>query len=409
MATTAGDHGRAPHRSEVITVYATGLFQGLSLVAFPAAAIVLTSAAGYGLPKSRYGLLFLPQVVMAIAGSLALPALAHRFRLKQVLLAGLVADSIAMGLLAGSYPLHADAAAYPMLLLATAALGLGFGLTLGSISTYAGAFLPGRRAVALTSLNVLLGLGTALSPFLIAIFTDLGRWWYLPLLAAGGLVVLIVAAAVQPMSVPGASGHQGRARVPGLFWLFAAALVIYGIAETMFGNWGTTLLVGRGIKPAAANEALAAFWAAVTIGRLLIALVSGKIHSTRMYVVLPWAIGAALLLAPAARSAGAGLGLFALGGLACSGFFPMTVGYGESTFPSIVELAAGWLIAAYQLGYGLAAFGAGALQNVLPLAAVFRLTAVPVVAMAVLAAIIVRRSGAEPGHHRGTTGQAGPP
>lgn len=69
----------------------------------------------------------------------------------------------------------------------------------------------------------------------------------------------------------------------------------------------------------------------------------------------------------------------------------MTVGYGESTFPSIVELAAGWLIAAYQLGYGLAAFGAGALQNVLPLAAVFRLTAVPVVAMAVLAAIIARR------------------
>ena len=39
----------------------------------------------------------------------------------------------------------------------------------------------------------------------------------------------------------------------------------------------------------------------------------------------------------------------------------MTVGYGESTFPGIVELAAGWLIAAYQLGDGLAAFGAGAL------------------------------------------------
>jgi predicted MFS family arabinose efflux permease len=302
----------ATHRGEVITVYAIGLFQGLSLVAFPAAAIVLTSAAGYGLPKSRYGLLFLPQVVLAIAGSLALPALADRFRLKRVLLAGLVADSVAMGLLAASYPVHADAAAYPMLLLATAALGLGFGLTLGSISTYAGAFMPGRRAVALTALNVLLGLGTALSPFLITIFTDLGGWWYLPLLAAAGLV-------------------------------------------------------------------------------LLTALVSGKIRSTRSYVVLPWAICAALLLAPTARSAGAGIGLFAFGGLACSGFFPMTVGYGESTFPSIVELAAGWLIAAYQLGYGLAAFGAGSLQSVLPLATVFRLTAVPVVAMAALAVIIARR------------------
>jgi MFS family permease len=388
---TAPPTSAATHRGEVITVYAIGLFQGLSLVAFPAAAIVLTSAAGYGLPKSRYGLLFLPQVVLAIAGSLALPALARRFRLKRVLLAGLIADAVAMGLLAGSYPVHADTAAYPMLLLATAALGLGFGLTLGSISTYAGAFMPGRRAVALTALNVLLGLGTALSPFLIAIFTDLGGWWYLPLLAAAGLVVLIAASLVQPMSVPGAGARPGRARIPGLFWLFATALVIYGIAETMFGNWGTTLLVGRGIKPAAANDALAAFWAAVTIGRLLIALTSGKIRSTRSYVVLPWAICAALLLAPTARSAGAGIGLFAFGGLACSGFFPMTVGYGESTFPSIVELAAGWLIAAYQLGYGLAAFGAGSLQNALSLATVFRLTAVPVLAMAVLAVIIARR------------------
>ena len=60
--------------------------------------------------------------------------------------------------------------------------------------------MPGRRAVALTALNVLLGLGTALSPFLIGIFTDLGGSWYLPSLAAAGLVVL---------------------------------------------NWGTTLLIGR--------------------------------------------------------------------------------------------------------------------------------------------------------------------
>jgi predicted MFS family arabinose efflux permease len=381
----------AATRREVVTIYAIGLFQGLSLVAFPAAAIVLTSRTGYDLSRSRYGVLFLPQVVLAIAGSLALPALAHRFRLKQVLLAGLVADAMAMSLLAASYPLRADAAAYPMLLLATASLGLGFGLTLGSISTYAGAFMPGRRAVALTALNVLLGLGTALSPFLIAVFTDLGQWWYLPLLAVAGLVVLIMASLAQPMGIPVANGRPGRPRIPSLFWLFAAALVIYGVAETMFGNWGTTLLVSRGMKPASANEALAAFWAAVTVGRLLIALVSGKIRSTRIYVALPWAICGALLLAPAAHSAGAGIALFAFGGLACSGFFPMSVGYGESTFPSIVELAAGWLIAAYQLGYGLAAFGAGALQNVIPLSAVFRLMALPVVAMAVLAAVIARR------------------
>ena len=384
-------------------MYVIGLFQGLSLVAFPAAALVLTSASGYDLSQNQYGVLFLPQVVGAIAGSLALPTLAHRFQLKRVLLAGLVADTVAMSLLAGSYLVHGDDAAYPVLLLATASLGLGFGLTLGSISTYAGAFNPDRRAVALTSLNVLLGLGTALSPLLVAIFTKLGEWWYLPVLAAFGLAALVVTTLMQPMSLPVEQRRSSRTRIPGAFWLFAAALVIYGIAETMFGNWGTTLLTGHGVSSSAANTALATFWAAVTVGRLMIALVSGRVSSTLIYVTLPVGIFAALLLAPTAHGAAEGITLFALAGVSCSGFFPMTVGYGEATFPTIVELAAGWLIAAYQLGYGFAAFGAGVLQNDISLSAIFRLVAVLVVLMAILAAAISRKES------RAASGQVSSP
>ncbi len=377
-------------RFEVITVYAIGLFQGLSLVAFPAAATILTSPTGYDLSKSRYGLLFVPQVIMAIAGSLALPTLARRFRLKQVLIVGVMADTLAMGLLVASDSVRTDSIAYPILLVATASLGLGFGLTLSSISTYAGAFMPDRRDVALTALNVLLGLGTALSPLLIAVFLDVGEWWYLPLIAASGLVALAVIAAVQPMEVPATKSTRSSGHVPTLFWLFAAALVLYGIGETMFGNWGTTLLVSKGVKATSANNALAAFWASVTVGRLLIAVSAKRIRSSAVYVVLPWAVAAALLLVPTAHSATVGILVFAFGGLACSGFFPMTVGYGEATFPNFVELAAGWLIAAYQVGYGLAAFGGGALQSVVSLASVFRLAAVLAAVMAVLAIPIAR-------------------
>jgi MFS transporter, FHS family, glucose/mannose:H+ symporter len=408
--TSAGIPARSS-RSEVVTIYVIGLFQGLSLVAFPAAATILTSATGYDLSKSQYGLLFVPQVAMAILGSLALPSLTRRFALKRVLLTGLFADTLAMSLLAGSELVRTQAAAFPVLLLATGALGLGFGLTLGSISAYAGAFMPERRDVALTALNVLLGLGTALSPFLVALFTDVGQWWYLPLLSAGGLLVLIVLTSLQSMSLPpgGQPVARGtrprRAHVPTLFWVFALVLVTYGVGETMFGNWGTTLLVGKGVPARSANDALATFWAAVTVGRLVIAAASTRMRSTHIYVVLPWAIGGALLLAPLARSPWAGIAVFALGGLACSGFFPMTIGYGEATFPDMVELATGWLIAAYQVGYGLAAFGGGALQRVVTLTTVFRIVAVAMGAAGALALVVARHQRA-PTAPSGTTASA---
>ena len=225
------------------------------------------------------------------------------------------------------------------------------------------AFMPQRRDVALTALNVLLGLGTALSPLLVAVFLNLGAWWYLPLIAAGGLVVLIVLTMLQPMAAAASKPTRSAGGIPKPFWVFALALVLYGIGETMFGNWGTTLLVSKGVRATSATDALGAFWAAVTIGRLAIALSGRWISSATIYRVLPWAMAAALLLAPAEKTATAGILLFFFGGLACSGFFPITVGYGETTFPTYVELAAGWLIAAYQVGYGLAAFGGGVLQE----------------------------------------------
>jgi fucose permease len=379
-------------RLEVVTVYAAGLFQGLSLVAVPAAASVLTSPSGYDLSSSQYGLLFLPQVVAAVIVSVSFPVLVARLGLKRVLLVGLAANTLAMTLLVVSNTVQGEPAAFPLLLVATASLGCGFGLTLGALSSYAGAFRPDQREVALTALNVLLGLGTALSPLLVAVFLDVGEWWYLPVIAAVGLAAMFVLAAVQPLTVEEAPVAPGaRGKVPRLFWVFAAALVIYGTAETMFGNWGTTLLADDHVAATSATYALAAFWAAVTVGRLVIALVSGRISSTRIYVVLPWVIGAALLVAPAVDSAAGGIVLFALAGLACSGFFPMTVGYGESRFPGIVVVAAGWLIAAYQIGYGLAAFGGGALQDVVSLTTLFRITAVLTIGMGLLASVIARQ------------------
>jgi MFS family permease len=351
---------------------------------------VLTGAADYDLSSSQYGLLFVPQVLTAIAGSLGLPELSRRFGLKRLFIVGIAADVASMAIFVASVSVRGEGLAFPMLLLATAFLGLGFGVTLSCLSTFAGGFMPARREVALTALNVLLGLGTALSPLLVAFFTDVAEWWYLPLLTGAGLLALFAVALPQHLTGDTGGRRAGPVRIPSVFWLFAGALVAYGVCETLFGNWGPTLLRDGGTPATTANYALAAFWAAVTVGRLLISIVPKRIPSTAIYLALPWGIAGALLLVAALSDNTNGIVIFALAGLACSGFFPMTIGYGETAFPELVTTAAGWLIASYQLGYGIAAFGAGALEHSISLSVIFAAAAVLGVAMALVATRIVR-------------------
>jgi predicted MFS family arabinose efflux permease len=123
----------------------------------------------------------------------------------------------------------------------------------------------------------------------------------------------------------------------------------------------------------------------VTLGRLLISLMPTQIPTLVVYRVLPWAIAATLVLVATVADGTNGVVIFAAGGFACSGFFPMTIGYSEGTFPALGAVSAGWLIAAYQFGYGIAAFGAGALESTVSLTSVFAVSAVVAVAMGVLA------------------------
>jgi hypothetical protein len=61
-------------RAEVTVVNAGGAVQGVVRVTFPAASTIFTSKAEYGLSSTQYGAMFIPQVVTAIAASVALTA-----------------------------------------------------------------------------------------------------------------------------------------------------------------------------------------------------------------------------------------------------------------------------------------------------------------------------------------------
>ena len=332
-----------------------------------------------------------------------------------------------MALLVSSrFALGSHAAAFACLLGATALMGIGFGLTIPVVNVLAASLFPRRVDVAVLALNALLGLGTALAPVFVALFVGFGIWWGLPLTVGGLLSALILWTVSLPLGADrrdtgrdvGVNRELGNAdagreignadagreignadagREIGSksrsvrFWLFAAFALCYGIVETLNGNWAILYMKGVLSAPAGlAAVTLTLFWAAVTAGRVLFASIEHWLAGPSTFRLLPWVIALAFVATALAPSSTPGLGTaaFGLAGLGCSALLPLTISLGRQDAP------AGHLIACYQVGYGLAAFGITPLRDHagLGLRPLFGGAAAIALALAALSAAIVAAS-----------------
>jgi len=384
-------------KAERTAVNAAGLVQGIVLVTFPALSTIFTSKTEYGLSSTQYGTMFLPQVALAIAASLLGAGLARRITTKRVYLLGLACSTVAMVLLLASTLVKSNqAAAYPLLLVATAFLGAGFGLTVPVLNTYTSVFHPHSVDRSVLVLNALLGLGTALAPVLVAAFVGLGFWWGLPIVSAVLLVALLLVSLRLPLQAGAGQASRTRGRFPARFWLYAAFAVCYGICETMNGNWSQLDMTTRlGASATQASLALAAFWAMVTVGRVLFAAIGRWLPERVTYHILPFILVGTFVLTGALTRphAAAGIAVFALAGLGCSALLPLTISFGQQDLAAISAAMAGGVIAFYQLGYGIAAFGVGPLHDDggVSLSAIFGFTAVIAALMGLLSFFVTRR------------------
>jgi predicted MFS family arabinose efflux permease len=320
---------------------------------------------------------------------------------RTIINAAALVQGISMVLLLASTLVKSDqAAAYPMLLVATAFLGAGFGLTVPVLNTYTSVFNPDSVDRSVLTLNALLGLGTALAPVLVAIFVGLGFWWGLPILSTVLLAGLLLISLRLPLragarAAAGRQGSQARPGLPARFWLYAAFAVCYGICETMNGNWSQLDMTTRlGASATQASLALAAFWAMVTVGRVLFAAIGRWLPERATYRILPFVlVGTFLLTGVLSRPhAAAGIAVFALAGLGCSALLPLTISFGEGDLTAMAAAMAGGVIAFYQLGYGIAAFGVGPLvDSGVSLSRIFGFTAIIAAVLALLSFFVTRR------------------
>ncbi len=183
-------------------------------------------------------------------------------------------------------------------------------------------------------------------------------------------------------------------RLPPRFWLFASFAVLYGICETMNGNWSETLMSHLGASATTASLALTTFWVMVTLGRVLFALLQRAFPTPRTYHLLPFVLAGAFVLVALLPEGSTALGVVAFGiaGLGCSALLPLTISFGQEQLAALSSMVAGAIIAFYQLGYGIAAFGAGPLQSAgVSLSTIFGVTAVCALALGALSFLLARR------------------
>jgi MFS family permease len=399
----------AGSRAQTATVNVAGLVQGVALVTFPAASTIFTARGSYDLSSSQYGLMFVPQAITAVTAALLGagligPGLARRLGERTIYLAGLLADLAAMLLMIASWlVVHQHAAAYGLLLAATACLGAGFGLAVPALNTLTAAFHPQAVDRSVLVLNALLGLGTALAPVFVAAFVGLGFWTGLPIFAAAALLGLLLvslrlplrpasqANAPQPETAAGSPAAGDR--IPGGLWIFGAFAVLYGFCETMNGNWSQLDITSLGVRTSIAAVGLTAFWAVVTAGRVLFAAIQRWLPSRVAYHGLPFVLaGVFVLIAVLPRNAPlASVGAFALAGLGCSALLPLTISIGQEKFANYQVVVAGAVIACYQVGYGIAAFGVGPLVSAgLRLPDIFGASAAVAAGMGLLSLAVAR-------------------
>jgi MFS family permease len=395
-------------RQEIAAVYAAAVIQGIVLVTFPAVSAIFTSRAHYGLSATEYGGMFVPQAITAILSSLLGAGLTRRIGGKRVFLIGLTADLVSMALLfvsqfaTANHPL-----AYGILLAATACLGVGFGFAVPAVNTFTAAFFPAKVDTAILTLNALLGLGTALAPIFALVFVGLGFWWGLPILMTVLTLALLVFTVSLPLKDPVPTGVAAKAgatspavpKIPTRFWLYAAFALVYGICETMSGNWSTVYLsTGLGASDAVASIALTVFWVAVTGGRVLFAAIEKWCPPQWTYRALPVLLAVAFVAIALAPQAHPFLAIFFFGlaGLSCSALLPLVISFAQGELTTMTASVAGGMIGFYQMGYGIAAFGVGPLHAGAGLSLSFIYGGASVVALvlAVLAFLIAGKAKA---------------
>ena len=320
-----------------------------------------------GQPVGALGILLVPGIAASVVSS----AVTGRLRLS----AGpLVAASTLLIALA----LAAEALAPSMwvMIAGTVLFGVGFGALDTALNAHAARHFGTRD---INWMHASYGLGATLGPLLVTALLSAGRSWRqtygvmaLVLAALGGVLVLARRGWRVPAPAPGPGPARPSATTasPGAALGSLSFTAVETGIESAAGIWGFLFLTaGRALPPAAAGIAVAAYWAMMCVGRVVLGPVAERLGAARVLAaaVAGVPLGAALMtLSILGPVPGPGSGALAVAGLMLLGLaaapvFPLfTLTTGTTRMVSLQVAASAVGGAAIPAGLGLLFGAAGA-------------------------------------------------
>jgi fucose permease len=319
-----------------------------------------------GQPVGALGILLVPGIAASVVSS----AVTGRLRLS-------AGPLVAVSTLLIAAALAAEALAPSMWVMTagTVLFGVGFGALDTALNAHAARHFGARD---INWMHASYGLGATLGPLLVTALLSAGRSWRqtygvmaLALAALGGVLVLArrgwrvpaSASGPGPAALPTHTAAPTHAAAPGAALGALSFTAVETGIESAAGIWGYLFLTaGRGLPPAAAGIAVAAYWAMMCAGRVVLGPVAERLGPARVLAVAVAGVplGAALMtLSILGPIPGPGSGVLAVAGLMLLGLaaapvFPLfTLTTGTTRMVSLQVAASAVGGAAIPAGLGL--------------------------------------------------------
>ncbi len=290
----------------------------------------------FGVDAAGAGLTVSFHFAGALLASLAAGPALLRFGYRPVLPAG--AAVIALGATAA-----ATAPTFAVLLAGAAVGGVGFGLMSVAVNLRVARAFGDDAAPALNLLNALFGAGAVAGPLAVG----LAGGSLVPAMAAVATIAVASALWSAALPEPDRPDVGGTERAPwGLAGLFVAMYVVYVATEIGVGSWETVHLAPQvGERAAAFHTSL--YWAALTVGRILVTPLSARLRPSTLVV---GAAASALVFLALAQAPGLALIAYPLVGLSLAPIFPTGIAWLQRAFPRRSEAVASLVLAFAGLG-----------------------------------------------------------